>query len=312
LDVTKGCYLGQEGIASVLKNPRGPPRTLYSVVFDDDFNIYDQDDYESSQGGGGGKQKGVDNLTRVPKPGDSLYVLGSNEQINIGSLRSIAEPGGTGEAVTLGLALARRADSILKRMKDMDLQIPRSGGSRGPTTFDDIMDMSSSSGSGIIQPPPLDPLDGLEVIVGGTFTVGRLRMVPSRRLRAGLNMFVDEVPGYISSRDDEDDDDDDDDNDDGFINVTRLPMTDGGKALIEADIAAQSMEQEAEQHVDDEEEQNDGDEAELKIAMEEATKAKEEAATAESEAKRKNEKMEMLRKRAEEALAKRKQKKAEQ
>jgi folate-binding Fe-S cluster repair protein YgfZ len=313
MDVNKGCYLGQEGIASVLKNPRGPPRTLYTVVFEDDFNIYDQE-YESQ--GGESKSKGVDNLTRAPRPGDSLYVLGSNQEINIGALRSIAEPGGTGEPVTLGLALVRRADSILKRMKDMDLQIPRSRGSSGPdfasTTYDDIMAASSSSsGSGIIMPPPLDPLDGLEVIVGGTFTVGRLRMVPSRRLRAGLNMFVDEVPSYISSRDD-DDDDDDDDRDDGFINVSRLPMTDGGRELIEADIAARSMEQEAERHVEDEQDQNDEDEAEFKRAMEEAAKAHEEAAIAETEAKRKVEKMEMLRKRAEDALAKRKQKKAEQ
>jgi hypothetical protein len=188
----------------------------------------------------------------------------------------------------------------------MDLQIPRSSGAsgRGAESFD-IMD----GGSGIIQPPPLDPLDGLEVIVGGTFTVGRLRMVASRRLRAGLNMFVDEDPSYISNRDD--DDDDDYDSDDGFLDVTRLPMTDGGKALIEADFAAQ---REAEELVeDDEQEDNDDkDEAEYTKAMEEAAKAEEEAATAASEAKRKVEKMEMLRKRAEEALAKRKQKKAEQ
>jgi folate-binding Fe-S cluster repair protein YgfZ len=305
LDQTKGCYLGQEGIASVLKNPRGPPRTLYSVIFEDDFNIYDDYGYEDSNSNSisnsNDSNKGVDNLTRVPRPGDSLYVLGSNEEINIGTIRSIAEPGGTGEAVTLGLALARRADSILKRMKGMDLQIPRSSGA---TSYDD--------GSGIIQPPPLDPLDGLEVIVGGTFTVGRLRMIPSRRLRAGLNMFVDEVPSYISSRDD---DDDDNDNDDGFINVTRVPMVDGGQELIEADIANQARwEQEDKQDLeeDQQEENDDGDDAEYKTAMKEAATAQEEAATAESEAKRKTEKMEMLRKRAEEALAKRKQKKAEQ
>jgi ribosomal protein S21 len=46
--------------------------------------------------------------------------------------------------------------------------------------------------------------------------------------------------------------------------------------------------------------------------MEEAAEAQEEAATAERQANRKFEKMEMQRKRAEDALAKRKQKKAEQ
>jgi hypothetical protein len=29
VDLQKGCYQGQEGIASVLKNPCGPPRALY-------------------------------------------------------------------------------------------------------------------------------------------------------------------------------------------------------------------------------------------------------------------------------------------
>ena len=41
LDLEKGCYLGQEGVASVVKNPRGPPRLLYSVVFDDESNVYE-------------------------------------------------------------------------------------------------------------------------------------------------------------------------------------------------------------------------------------------------------------------------------
>lgn len=50
LALDKGCYLGQEGIASILKNRRGPPRQLYSVVFEDDFNMYEaefqrDDDY---------------------------------------------------------------------------------------------------------------------------------------------------------------------------------------------------------------------------------------------------------------------------
>ena len=43
IDLEKGCYLGQEGIASVLKNPRGPPRSLYVVVFQDEDNLYDHE-----------------------------------------------------------------------------------------------------------------------------------------------------------------------------------------------------------------------------------------------------------------------------
>eukprot|EP00957_Ditylum_brightwellii_P142197 10833355-Ditylum_brightwellii.AAC.1 len=39
-------------------------------------------------------------------------------------------------------------------------------------------------GSTMIAPPPLDPLDGLEVIVGGTYTVGTLRQVSTRAPRS--------------------------------------------------------------------------------------------------------------------------------
>jgi folate-binding protein YgfZ len=40
INMDKGCYLGQEGVASIVKNKRGPPRTLYRVVFEDESNIY--------------------------------------------------------------------------------------------------------------------------------------------------------------------------------------------------------------------------------------------------------------------------------
>jgi hypothetical protein len=43
----------------------------------------------------------------------------------------------------------------------------------------------------------LDPLDGLEVIIGGTYTVGKLRMIPSRRYRLGQNMFADSKDAFI-------------------------------------------------------------------------------------------------------------------
>jgi len=297
IDFDKGCYLGQEGIASSVKNPRGPPRTLYAVVFEDDFNIYD---HQSE-----GDRSKFENLTRVPKPGDSLYVLGSNEEIAVGTLRSIAEPAGTGEPVTFALALVRRADSIMKRMKDMELQVPTPA-----ITAPDFSGLADDSmSSGIIQPPPLDPLDGLEVIIGGTFTVGRLQMVPSRRMRPGRNMFVDDVPDYVSSMQD-DDSDNDGGGGGGFIDVTRIPMTDGGSSLIDASIAAEAAEQAAQENgATMEDDFEDKDDAELEKAMKEVAKAQEEAEVAASEAKRKAEKMELLRKRAEEAIAKRKQKK---
>ncbi len=65
---------------------------------------------------------------RVPRPGDSLYILGSNKDTLVGTPRSVAEPSGTDEAVTLGLALARLrgADSIER----MDSQIPSLAASR--------------------------------------------------------------------------------------------------------------------------------------------------------------------------------------
>ena len=57
----KGCYLGQEGVAAILKNARGPPRRLYSVSFRDDENDFgDDDDYENGGGGGIDLGRGVD------------------------------------------------------------------------------------------------------------------------------------------------------------------------------------------------------------------------------------------------------------
>ena len=183
VSLEKGCYLGQEGVASIVKNPRGPPRTIYQVVFDDDENVYNN---EGSS---------ADNLTRYPKVGDKLFVLGSNGEIQAGTITSTAEPGGTGEACTVGLALIRRADSILKQMKKLDLEPYQPP----VNMLDEIESSSAPDASGMIEPPPLDPLDGLEVIIGDSFTIGRLRMVPSRRYRPGTSLLdpmieVDELP----------------------------------------------------------------------------------------------------------------------
>jgi folate-binding Fe-S cluster repair protein YgfZ len=262
IDLEKGCYLGQEGVASVLKNRRGPPRTLYRVVFDDEFNHYDgndddgNDDEETEASG--------DNLTRPPAPGDALFVLGSNQEISAGILTSVAEPGGTGEPVTMGLALVPRADSILKRMADRGLTITaRDAGS--PTL-----------------PRPISshtlPLDGMEVIVGGTFTVGRLQAVPGYRYRQGENMFLDNP------------DDSNEDDSQQRWNPIR----------VEPDEAESSVDDSLDPWETDVTATDSIDGAETEAPAKEAVEA---------EAKRKAEKMELLRKRAEEALAKRRSKK---
>jgi folate-binding Fe-S cluster repair protein YgfZ len=247
LDLEKGCYLGQEGVASVLKNPRGPPRQLYSVVFQDDFNLYESQSR--------GDKSSVDNLTRLPQPGQKLYALGSNEQLMVGTLTSVGEAGGTGHRDTVALALIKRADSIQKQMKELDLVIERNNNEAEVT-------MSSA----IIQPPPMDPLDGLEVIVEGTFTVGILRSIPTRRMKRDSNMFDDTiiVKGV-----------------DPPLRTPRPPIL---KEEVSADDSAEASQKEIE-------------------------KAEAEAKSAAAEAKRKAEKLEMLKKRAEEAMARRQQKK---
>jgi folate-binding protein YgfZ len=244
IDMEKGCYLGQEGVASIAKNPRGPPRTLYAVVFDDDFNMYETESRESDSD--------MENLTAPPRPGQTLYALGSNEQLSVGTVTSVAEAGGTGERSTAALALVRRSDSILKKMKAYNLEIPRDA--------KDFIDVAGDS-SGMIQPPPLDPLDGMEVIIGGTFTVGILKMIPSRRLRRGRSMFDEEIVVDMPE-----------------ISITTTP-----------------------QPVPDEED--------VEKLQKEAEQAAEEAKDAEAEAQRKADKMELLKKRAEEAIERIKKKK---
>eukprot|EP00980_Cylindrotheca_fusiformis_P015873 scaffold4637_cov128-Cylindrotheca_fusiformis.AAC.44 len=252
INLDKGCYLGQEGIASMLKNPRGPPRTLYSVVFDDDVNIYESQSR--------GDRSNVENKTKPPQPGQALYALGSNEELLVGTLTSVAEASGTGDRCIVGLGLIRRADSILKKMKEMDLEIFRE-----PRDFIDI-----TESSGRIEPPPLDPLDGLEVIVEGTFTVGKIKMVPSRRLPRGTNMFDHEVQV-------ED------------FKFEPFPQTPAAKST-----------------------ETEDDDRDLADIQESAEKAAAEAEAAAADARRKAEKMEILRQRAKEAMARRKNKQRKQ
>ena len=249
IDMDKGCYLGQEGVASIVKNPRGPPRTLYCVVFDDDINTYETQSR--------GDKSALENLTRMPRSGDALYALGSNEELSVGTITSVAEPGSTGKRCVVALALVRRADSIMKQMKQLDLEIERN--------TDDFLEMETES-SGIILPPPLDPLDGLEVIVGGSFTTGKLKMVPRRALRKGQNLFLLEERVAVEDYFDEE-------RTDPSIEVSDqyTKKVDPAEQVAEAAMAAEA------------------------------------AALADSEARRKSDKMEMLKKRAEEAMARRKQ-----
>lgn len=175
VDAEKGCYMGQEGVASVLKNPRGAPRTLYHVIFDDDLNVYN---YQSEGEFVAKRTDKVENLTRLPQVGDSLYVLGSNEGIAVGTITSVAEPSSTGDKNIVTLALIRRADSIRRQMADIGIAMPvRPLGEKGE-----------------VLPPPFDTLDGVEVIIGGTFTVGRLAMLPGR---ANKRLYADDVPHFV-------------------------------------------------------------------------------------------------------------------
>jgi folate-binding Fe-S cluster repair protein YgfZ len=281
IDIDKGCYQGQEGIASTLKNKRGPPRSLYQVVFPDETNIYD---YQSEGEYTSSVRTTQENLTRMPMTNDALYVLGSNEEIMVGRITSVAEPSGTGEPVTLALALIRRPDSILTSMRQMGIEIP----------IDEMTIGRSSDGSVLIPPPPLDPLDGLEVIIGGTYTMGTLRILPSRRGGNRKNLFSeDDIPMFVHNLPSDEETNDlvplTQLNDDSRVSSTRSPIV-VQDAVIE------------ESNGKDDDSLDDEDNA-LNRAISEA----EEAAR---EALRKAEKLELLRQRAEEAMKRRKQNKA--
>jgi len=342
VDTEKGCYQGQEGIASVLKNKRGPPRQLYQAVFFDSENDFGGDD-DDDDGSANFGLRSIDNKelmafnrlkkeadvlendTRQPRPGDDIYVLGSNESINVGKITSVAEPNGTGDAKTVALALAKRPASILKAIKDQGLDLPK--------WWEDIEDgdnddegeedadgkvvagqriSSEKGGSGIIQPPPLDPLHNLEIVVGGTYTVGRLISVPGRTYRyktsngGGGNAVatlldyeqrgeVTDVngPAYFQYQNE----DVDQDGDGGVAATTTLPF-------VETD-SQPSFDVEEEGSDDDSEMMDDL----LAKAEEEAAKAAAAAEAAAAEAKRKEDKMKLLKARAEAAMAVRRKKK---
>jgi hypothetical protein len=113
----------------------------------------------------------------------------------------VAEPNGNGDAKTIALALARRPGPILSAIRERGLELPRwwedvADDDRREEDFDDADDdrgaaarsggiANERGGSGIMRPPPLDPLHNLEVVIGGSYTVGRLVSVPGRRYDGG-------------------------------------------------------------------------------------------------------------------------------
>ena len=250
------------------------------------------------------KQSTFSNDTRQPRPGDVLYVLGSNESIQVGTVTSVAEPNGTGEATTVALALVRRSGSILDNIKDQDLEMPRWWEDDDDDDDDEDTNQGNSDASvtnilsrdngtsGMMNPPPLDPLHNLEVTVGGTYTIGRLRSVPSRRYEYSNNGDIASLLDYERRGE--------------VVEVS----PDAG--VIEPDI--KRVEDKVQIHkdedgvidikVDDEDQISNLAEAE-KEAADAAAKA--EAAAA--EAKRKAQKMEILKAKAEAALAARRNKK---
>ena len=214
VDINKGCYQGQEGVASILKNKLGPPRQLYQIVFYDSENDFDSSGGNDDEYGGFGllttnndmltefrKLKGEQrkdgtlkqNHTRQPRPGDEIFVLGSNDSISVGKITSVAESNGNGDAKTIALMLAKRPGTILNAIREQGLELPKWWEDvRDPDGGDDYDEKDSRGGvianekidggsSGIMRPPPLDPLHNLEVVIGGTYTVGRMVAVPGRR-----------------------------------------------------------------------------------------------------------------------------------
>jgi hypothetical protein len=181
--VAKGCYLGQEGVSAILKNPRGLPRTIYQVFFDDVT-------YDPSEVSGSTDPVG----TLCPKAGDTLFVLGSNEAIKAGVLTSVLPPDDLPQyydeeegVSTVAIALIRRPEYIIEKMEQMGLD-----------SIGDTVDPNEFCEEA--------PLHGLEVIVGGINAIGRLRAVPVVRneMQQEYSPVSDEpstVMGFIPTAD---------------------------------------------------------------------------------------------------------------
>ena len=141
IDYDKGCYLGQEQVSSMIKNKLGPPRTMHTIIFYDDMNEH-INKFPNQQ----------------PKIGHVLYALGSNQTIKVGYITSVAEAGGTGKPYTIALCLLSRSKSILNKMKYIDLEME--------------FDTSVKEKEGIVYDSN-NPLNGLDVIINNTYTIGK-------------------------------------------------------------------------------------------------------------------------------------------
>lgn len=241
------------------------------------------------------KTSTISNDTRQPRPGDQLYALGSNQSILVGKITSVAQPNGTGSATTVALALIRRADSILKSIKEQNLEMPRwwetpgdeEDEKNGSVPYGATISRDGSA-SGIINPPPLDPLVNLEVTIAGTYTIGRLQAVPSRRHQrndgdvAGILDY--EGSGQVVPT-----------SNDAFIQPEITVVNDGKdeeqRRVIDVTIG------EDDPFLDD-----------IAEAEKEAEEAAANAEKAAEEAKRKAKKMELLKAKAEAAMAARREK----
>lgn len=255
----------------------------------------------------------TENETRQPRPGDNIYVLGSSESILVGTITSVAQPNGTGDAKTVALALAKRPGPILKAIKDQGLDPPRWWEDVEGTDDEEDPDArsiargiaSEKGGSGMMQPPPLDPLYNLEIVVGGTYTVGRLLSVPSRKYskKSDVATLLDyeqrgevvgeqnEAPAYFKSLEEEGVQSADAKvagNSPIMVEDTQLPLQDEEKANGNADEGINEL---------------------LAKAEEEAARAAAVAEAASAEAKRKEEKMQILKAKADAAMAARQKKK---
>ena len=317
VDTEKGCYQGQEGVASLLKNKRGLPRQLYQVVFFDSENEFDDEfrdgafslmntvNNEALRSFQQMKKEAdtLENDTRQPRAGDKLYALGSNEKIQVGTITSVADPNGTGDRTTVALAMIRRPGPILKAIKDTGLDLPRwweedpQDGDEGGSDPRNIA--KETSDSGIMMPPPLDALVNLEVVLEGTYTIGRLKSIPSRRTQSSAkNADVASLLDYeergeiVDARDD-------------GPAVFKYQFTD-------AEIERTSVVDEDQLSPSEEGDNGDDNDDEIIITDEQIAQAEKKAAEAEAaaaDAKRKADKMAQLKARAEAAMAARRKKK---
>lgn len=275
----KSCFnpKGQEGVASIVKNPRGLPRRLYSVSFpepDQEDNLYDDEDDKGSNVDGGIiefeiEKEEEDEISETVEVGDELFLLGSNEAVKVGVITNVAECGSTGKAETVALALVRRPETILKQQAKLGLET------------EEWIELAKDEEDEVLREREIaltnDPLHRLEVVVGKKWLHGRLGAFQKSYLREEEL----KIPVELQTLDPDDE-------------VFSAP--EGSLTEVKEDDAKVNIEVE---------EEGDDDDEDFAKALAEA---QEEAEAAAAEAKRKAEKMELLKKRAEEAMAARNKK----